>query len=438
MWHRLRTPPLRGELITGVLLSACLAGAAWLVNETYFGAQFALFTYRLLQGQLHAPDRLPVVIIDISELPPNKNGVTPRRPLRMLLTALSNMEPRSAPRVIGVDIDMSPEVDGNGNLVKFVDAEDPALFDFCEVPPPGSPDAGKHMRVTTLFGVFRTQALPPDRWLGFPQYENLAASLWLHEREEAAPASFSPGDADAQALTFGAALAHAYEAPRQRSNWVIRSLKAFEGFFVTQYTTAEITPRLRVKESLIDFSVVDRLRQDRIVLPHKAYDSLADLEAYLDLKKEDISGRMVILGDVSHAQSAEDIFADPAHGGILPGVLIHAAAAFTQAERPLYVVRESIRPLIDFFVALAGLSFETMMIATFGHRIHHRRLEWVVTIVSVSLILLFGWFINFTHVLWDDFLFVAIVTAIHPACHHAWEHGWETFTRWLPPKQSEA
>ena len=59
-------------------------------------------------------------------------------------------------------------------------------------------------------------------------------------------------------------------------------------------------------------------------------------------------------------------------------------------------MRERIEPFVDFFVALAGLSFQTLVIAWFVHRIRHERLELIATVASVLLILLFGILINLT------------------------------------------
>jgi CHASE2 domain-containing sensor protein len=430
-------------LVGRIAFSALFAVLALIVNLTSFGEQFRMFTYRLLQGQLQPPKRIPVIVIDISELAPDENGVTPRKQLRALLTALSNMEANSGPKVIGVDIDMSPEVKPNGNLDKFIDPEDPALFEFCKVAESGSNEpASKHMSVPTYLGVFRTQALSPDRWLGFPQFKDLGASLWLPEKQRVAVPSLygdeRQPDKPTKARTLSTALAETYKGPEQESSSIRRWLNSVVGYVFPLYSPEEITSRVRLNESLIDFSVVDRLERERVVLRRKAYDSPEELRDYLDLRKADISNRMVLLGDVAHAQYAEDTFPDPAHGQSIPGVLIHGAAAFTEAERPLHVIRGSIEPFVDFLIALACLTIQTSVIAWLGHRIRDERLELTVTVAFVLLILLFGILINLTHVLWDGFLFVAILTAIHPACERTFEHWRESFKKWLLRKPREA
>jgi CHASE2 domain-containing sensor protein len=430
-----------------IVFSAVFALLAWAVNKTSAGEDFELFTYRLLQRQLKAPEQLPVTVIDISELRPEQ-GITPRKPLRNLLQALSDMG-ESAPKVIGVDVDLSPEVDNDGKLKKFVDPGDPALpdsgdlalYEFCKVVPAGVADYSKHMHVPTLLGVFRTQALPPERWLVSSRFKQLGASLWLPERPGVAVASVYSGEQvfnkPPNGPTLSAALAAVYREDQVGSAAPTTLGSSALNWFFPIYSNEEITSGLTLGESMINYSVVERLQRERIVLRRKAYDNLDELRDDLDLRQDEIQRHMVLLGDIQ-AAAYQDVFPDPAHDKPIPGVLIHAAAAFTQAERPLRIMNRFIRLLMDILLALFGLTIQTLLIIWLGERVHHEKLETVITIAMVVGVLLFGVLINSTHILWDDFLFVAILLAIHPVCHRVSTKGWNLFHGWLVTKEGEA
>ena len=110
------------EALEGVALCFILVLVAMLISKTGPGEQFALFSYRVLQGQLRA---LPakVTVIDIGEIRPEITGdPTPRPKLKMILKAIA----ANGPAVIGIDIDFSPNVVGE-KPAGYMESDDPSF-----------------------------------------------------------------------------------------------------------------------------------------------------------------------------------------------------------------------------------------------------------------------------------------------------------------------
>src|SRR5881227_2659451 len=149
------------DFVVGVFLSAVLAGLWFLIGRTELGEEVRRLTYVHLQRRLTPPKEIPITLVDISELIPDSHGVTPRAPLKKLINALLVY----SPKVIGLDIDFSPEILPGSQNWKFVSGDDPMFFQFCLSK--NRPDsAGPRI----YLGISRTQALPRDLWLGLPEY----------------------------------------------------------------------------------------------------------------------------------------------------------------------------------------------------------------------------------------------------------------------------
>ena len=409
-----------------VIIAVVIAAAAASLNDTGLGKELSLYTYRVLQKELVVADRLKVVVIDISELPLDAKGVTPRQSLRNLLESLSDMSGDDAPAAVGIDIDMSPKVAADGSMQRFESDDDLSFFKEClsDEPSNGAEAPAAHLKIPVVLGIYRTQALPPSRWLLFPKFQPLAASLLLpndaRQAVESTSSSLDNAKVPAEVVTLSGALARKYRERRDPEESMNRpfGLPRYVGdLLFPRYKTEKIAPRATFNKFWIDFSVVERLRRERVLLRSKAFQDKTEIKDYLALRREDLARSIVLIGDVSHAQQS-DIFVDPVHVEPISGVLIHAAATYTQAMHPLYSINEKLRPLVDFFLALAAASLEFFLLVIYNDRLDRERFQGLLAIIAATGVILFGIFVNHHRIIWDDFILVAIVTLLHPALHH--------------------
>ena len=156
------------DLLKGLFFIALVLIIETGVEWTTFGKQLKLMSYNLLQLQLSS-DRVPITIVDISDLEPqvfNLEGrsgkATPRDSLRQMIEAIADQEPRA----IGVDIDFSPDDDG------YIHPRDPEFFQYCL-------DVSKRKGVPVFLGIRRTISRPPSEWLGSEKYRGLAANILI-------------------------------------------------------------------------------------------------------------------------------------------------------------------------------------------------------------------------------------------------------------------
>jgi CHASE2 domain-containing sensor protein len=395
--------------------AALFAFIAFLASLTSTGEEFRYFTYRILQSRLTVPDDLPVAIIDISQLKQNRAGITPRDKLKQVVQVLVNTD--REPAAIGIDIDFSPERDHASHL-KFLDPKDPLWFSDILL-----------LQRNIYLGIYRTRSLGANQWLMFEQFRPLAVAIWRSDDDQSASLSLSP---DARVLskqmekpTLSAALAARLHP---EGNWKDR---AFSRPFLQPYSPDKISANIALSKYLIDYSVVDRLKRERVVISRSAWENQNLLREEIELRREDLAGKAVLLGDVSSPED-DDIFPNPATGKPVAGVLINGAAAYTLARRPLYVFTCGTRLLFDFVVALTGILLQTVMnkYAPAGVEMKDRR-ELAIMAVSVAVILALGLSINLTHILWDDFIFVAALTAIHGTCEKYYTSVIKKLSRWL-------
>lgn len=378
---------LRGLFLTLLLLWVNI----WF-ERTTVGKHLEVMTYNLLQSRLSATNRaeeLPVVIVDISGLNAtllqhtSDTPVTLREPLLRLLTAIATKEPRA----IGVDLDFAPE------RGIYVTPSDPDFFQSCLRLKAGT-------EVPIFLGVFRSQALPPQAWLGDQRYEQLATSIMVPRDSKKMVQWLRVGEGSTPLPTMSAALAdafrHAERRPPKWLRWLVMSVRE-----------KSLAPSLTISEFLVDYSPLEAIEQIPTIE--------GDLPPNLS---ERMTDRIVLIGDV---KKSYDTFVVPDRKEPVPGVLVHACAAITLIQGPLYQWTSGGRVAIDLIlfvlafgsVALLNMYFHsrtTSSVDTERLQIIAARLIGLLVAVGAGCVL-----VQMYRLIWDDFIFVAAAVLFHPA-----------------------
>ena len=405
-----------GLVVTFILLLT----KEWL-EVTPVGERLKANTYDLLQERLSSAlnkDDLPVAVVDISESdalkPKRSDAVTPREPLIKLMTAIAKQKPRA----IGVDVDFSPEQG------MYLTPADPEFFAACL-------RLGEVTNVPIFLGIFRSQALPADAWLGSRDYEPLAASIIV-------PTDFKKmaqwmqvyGDTSRKVPTLSAALADAFHKSDRQPPRLLRWL-------LVSTEEKKLAPTTKVAEFLIDYSPLDALDQETTRL--KALVKQPEVASEL---REELTDKIVVIGGATLGKES-DTFVAPNRSSPIPGVYVHACAAYTLIKGPLYEWKPTIRLTLD--ILLSAIVFGIVVAVTEYYRLRTdsivatRRLGVAVALLIACVVFVVGVaLIPRTRIMWDDFLLVIFVVLVHPSVEDgagklwAWlRNGWRLAWRKL-------
>lgn len=408
-----------GLVVTFILLLT----KEWL-EVTPIGERLKSNTYDLLQERLSSAinnEDLPVVVVDISESDALKqkasdggDAVTPREPLIKLITAIAKQKPRA----IGVDVDFSPEQG------RYLTRTDPEFFAACL-------RLRDVTNVPIFLGIFRSQTLPPDTWLGSRDYEPLAASIVVpNDFKKMAQWMQVYGDTPRKVPTLSAALADAFYKsdwqPPRLLRWVLVSTEE-----------KKLAPRIKVAEFLIDYSPLDALDKETMRL--KALVKQPEVASEL---REELTDKIVLIGGATLGKES-DTFVAPNRSSPIPGVYVHACAAYTLIKGPLYEWKPTIRLTLD--ILLSAIVFGIVIAVTEYYRLRTdrivatRRLGVAVALSIACVLVVVGvGLVPRTRIMWDDFLLVIVVVLVHPSVEDgagklwAWlRNGWRLAWRKL-------
>jgi CHASE2 domain-containing sensor protein len=389
----------RGLVITFLLL--LLKG--WF-EVTPVGERLKSDTYDLLQERLSSAiskEDLPVIVVDISESDALKakttdgsEAVTPREPLIKLITAIAKQKPRA----IGVDVDFSPDPD------RHLPRTDPEFFASCL-------RLRSVTNVPIFLGIFRSQALLPEEWLGSRDYEPLAASIVIPtDAKKMAWWIQVDGDRSRTLPTLSAALADAshksdWQPPRP-VRWLLVSL-----------VEKKLASTVKVAEFLIDYSPLEVLVKDKTRLK----DLVKQPEVAPELH-EHLTDKIVLIGNATLGKTS-DTFVVPNQSSPIAGVYVHACAAYTLIKGPLYEWRPMIRLALD--ILLSALVFGIVIGVREYYRLRTdrvvaaRRLSVALALLIVFVVILVAvLLVPRTRIMWDDFFLVIVVVLVHPSVEH--------------------
>lgn len=398
-----------------LFVTLCFAFGNWGLEYTPIGEWLQFETFSALNSLLppFAPEPLPVIVVDISELRYDSINGTDRDALKLLVKEIASQRPYA----IGIDIDFSPQ-NGKPPLRK-----DEKFFEYCD-------GISKNDHVPIFLGIHRTLYSAPEYWLGFPDYNHLAVGIGLHSKDTRQMVRWIANPTDKQhryLRSMAEALSEEYlkarslphpsphlptflmettlTAPREAGGQVVAG--ANEEISVPQ------VGEFHYGQSPVNYSKLEELTRETI-------------SVNVGEKGPSISGRfndkVVILGDTH----VEDMFTIPGPVQPVRGIYLHASTVYTFARQPLCEFRVLVRFLMDVLLSIGlvvQLSYLKASSATERHKERVRRHG-----ATLILVLLAGWaLVRFAGVLWLDFIPITVSLLLHPwverKVHHRWT-GW--------------
>jgi CHASE2 domain-containing sensor protein len=383
----------RSSLIWSFAIIAALVAVKTFSESTQVAKYLERKTYELLQkrivrgGTTVRPDVLVVDLAKIKPEPWERDGrsgvVTPRAPLKELIEVFADLGARS----VGVDVDFSPK-DG-----QFMHPDDPEFFDWCL-------KLSEEKDTPILLGVYRTYK-ERYNWLGDDRYMRLAAAIASRTIDHGLATHWiavKKGRAPLPSMSAALAGEDVSVASRENSRWSW----AVESTWIVQ-----LPPDLQTAESVIDFAPLQRIRED--VLPALKPESFREL-------KDKIKNRMILVGDTQ--PQGGDLFNVSGVTGTVPGVFLHACAANTIANEPLYSLTLLGRIAIDVTLAviiLVLVNCSLWLLLRFKRDLKHaeHKLDLIFTFVTIVLVLVTSVvLVRQTRLLWTDFLLVCAVLLV--------------------------
>lgn len=428
-----------------LIVTLCFAFCNWRLEFTPVGHWLEFETFDLLRAALPAfeKDPLPVVVVDISKIPSYVDRPTSRQGLQQVLETIADGEPAS----IGIDIDFSPFA------YKRPSREDGEFFEFCTALSQGKRSDGRQTApVPIVLGINRMCFKAPEDWLGYPQYNQLAATIGVRPKDthriprwitgaiygtlEPLPSSTGSDESLSSARKGGnvrtqdgtrrlpsmsEALAEAYltrlPAP-DRSAWLLEMMPADpsreHGLQVggeEEEIGAPAPEGFRYGLSLINYSKLEELRREKIVVT---------MQKGKPVVSGNFKGKMVVLGDAE----VSDVFTIPGPVEPIRGVFLHASGAYTFTTRPLYGFRPVARTLLDIVLSLFLVAFLSRLDALDEQertKRQRQRLAGVLLMVLAAGFALIRW----SGIIWLDFIAIVVALALHPTIEHWLHHWWE-------------
>jgi CHASE2 domain-containing sensor protein len=394
------------------------------IEHTDTGERLTYLGYEYLQSYL-SPHDLPIAVVDISELRPERidvdeipREVTPRKELKELIEAISHQ----GAKAIGVDINFAPLSDG-----RPLTPDDAAFFQFCLdlQKAKGTPIALAVAWARKGESISRT----PELLIENEAYKNLFAVITNPRDPVKMPyqVAYKKDKEEIRAQTMSAALARALPVPRGGSPFSLE----LPGWMASQFSVKK-EGGMEWTEFLVDYSVIQSFHSRDNTLRPGTVDIVQKQGSIL-------RDKVVLIGDVS---PGEDQFMIPGQRGeLFQGVYLHASAIYTLAEAPLLKVKKLGALLLDFilaFIILAAVSAIRWYFRSSNRKVAKHRLEKLFTfLVAVSAFIVAVWFVGSHRVMWADFVIVIPMLFLHRPIEEFLLSAW-SFLRRRTPQAVEA
>lgn len=394
-------------VLLGFAITALLVTGKILFEHTSWGHKAELFAFQLLQGQLlpFNPQKALPVVVDTSKIEEGKDKeVVDLEQLKEAVIAIAAQKPR----VIGIDIVLTPEREedsedehnSSNSLQKKIEAN---YFNFLDTCLQITKDDG----IPIFIAVGKRTVAEPKDWLGDEKYKEMATTVIIPKEDSSRiPVWFKTNSSDSRLYSLSAALAKAYQKNRLPNGfaWAVQSED--EEFPSTKRYLEE---NMEYADALVNYSKLEAIQEARAYTVSKT--SIKE-------SGEKFRDRMVILGDGTKEKKVIDTFVVPGRGGTIPGVFLHASAAYTFAREPMYEFTFWVRLLLDFL--LSAIIIFWVAIARYKHLdkrkiFHwHKFQNWLVLVFVVVVCMLAFLLVLYTGILWLDFLLVMLALWIHP------------------------
>jgi CHASE2 domain-containing sensor protein len=414
------------DLKNGLLFTLVLLVIKSGIEHLYIVELIEQSMYIYLQHHLR-PEGIPnppITIVDIGDMQPNfpkrchkeVDAVLPREKLLEMIAIIE----KNGAVAIGIDIDFAPDDCG------YSDVNDPkflqTLLDFSSSHP-------------IFLGNARTAGEAPDHWLGAEEYESLAANTLVPKDTREMNIWFRKESVSNENRSMGAALAQAYlkfqESQEKKGivdlPWYLR--RFVRKFWLEEekcrrfWTKKDNCEPFVARHFLVNYVSVDTLRDPQHWIAARDASELVEHSGLF-------SGRIVLIGEGAHSRTPDDFtvlgLADP-----LPGVYIHSSAANTLIQAPLYKLTGPGRFFMDLFfsggVLLLMAYVRFYLFRGTQDEVAAHRLHIILTLgVTLAVFIVGVWLINWTHLMWDDFLLVMVVLLLHPSA----ERTFEAIVKW--------
>lgn len=377
------------NLIVGIIVVGILIFVKLYIETTSLGHKFEVATYEFLNTQIpsFSPEiEMPVVVVDISEIPGGKPGQpTSRKILREIISELVNQKARA----IAVDIDFSP------NDMGWIDSKDPEFFEECL--------DYRRNGVPVLLGVGRTADEKPENWLGSEDFKDLAAFILIDITDTSRMPVWIQNEKEEKLLSLSSGLVNSVDVKPKEPYSLLKPI-------LEDSDHAEIIDQkgnLSIASRLINYSKI-KVIMEGYSLTATSKESIRDL-------KDKFQNKLVIIGD-GNVGGAVDKFVIPGSIEAVPGVYLHASAVYTQSVEPFYELKHISKIVIDVFLGLFILIVITVIrwkdvSGNINLEKTQKRFIWF----AIAFCLILGIVaVRLLSILWLDFFLVVFALFLHP------------------------
>lgn len=387
-------------VLQGSVLALLLAGAKILSEHTSAGHRAELYTFDVLRvvAPVGRSEELPLVVVDTSEIKEKDGQIIDLAKLKDITAAVAEQRPRA----IAIALVLNPKdkvIEDRNNSASPTEEQARAYYDFLEF----CLKLKSEKKVPIFLGVGEVgSGGQPRDWLGQEKYKELAATA-IHSEDTSRILVWLKAGADAERLfSLSTSLSRAYTKPRLPNgiSWAVETTG--EGIPAAQQHLEE---GVEYAEAPINYGKLEGIMQGKLLTNSGA--TVEDAGARLRHK-------VVLLGDGTfEAARASEVFTPPGRSEQLPGVYIHACAAYTFAREPLYEIKLGVRLALDVCLSLLAFVGLALVRHRLGRAASRRSAVLVYAAVAASLlagVILVYWL----GLLWMDFMFVGPALCLRP------------------------
>ncbi|MGB7922031.1 MAG: CHASE2 domain-containing protein [Pyrinomonadaceae bacterium] len=405
------------DLAVGLVAVAFLISVKLYIDDSYISRWFNARGYELLHLFIPPFERekdLSVVVVDISDLKRDPDGTTPAESLREIIEALV----ASKAKAIAIDIDFSPRADAQDPLSAGARHEDDEeFFEFLH--------EQKRNGVPVFVGAYNI-GVEPKTWLGVEENKDLAADMTLFDEDTTQVPMWLRCGEDQKLNSISKALAEA-SGIKPAPNFLLKML------LVNPEAQENLKPTLKEDKNgkqiwceraftFVNYAKLELIQK----LTLQATDRGSILSARTEEGKSKFEGKLVVIGNTQRGK-ASDCFVVLGRHRPITGSHIHASAAYSLVDEPVYKFKHGVTIALDFFLGCV------VVLGLFCVRWRRREDTqfsfhlWESRFITFSILitLLLGFLlVRFFDVLWLDFSLVVFALLLHSKV--------QEWVRWVP------